>query len=387
MASVEQSLAKRTPDEGRKIKTLCQMLKQRDEETYRRFAETNASSEDQIFTVVFPTDFKFQYYRSLDSILIQLQILLCQVGQSYRTDCDIEDYYERLFQRQRGSKPLRFDLSRTSFIGDLELTMIHTLGYFCQKLSCCKIQTMFNLDKIEWMSRWNFFEHYDEWGEVGDDVKHMLLYPDTRDSERLIPIRKISDYSDVDRTAGELIEAKKITDLLKKQYGMDGRLIHGFVTDVISEICQNIPEHSKSLGFIIVHAHPELPDQRIPDIEISISDCGIGIRQSLLDRYPSRYENESHHKVIKSVLEGRFPMPHGQHRGGILRAKDFVGQFGGRIDIRSICAKAGNLSSYDDYDTPARFWRFFPGTQVRIMIPRLSVASAFDDGKRFLSHE
>lgn len=420
---------------------LYNLLKRRDEEVYSRFIELNTKLDNEKFIFIFPYEFKFNDYTSLDSLLIQLQILLHKIKLPFNKKFVIENYYNKLFNAHDINLKVTFDLSKTVFIGNLELLMVHNLGYFCYKLTDQKVKVIFNSEKIDWLTTWNFFNHYYEWGEKNDETKNIFQSTHIRDSEKLIPIRKISDFSDVDKTVRYFF-AKKIITLLEAQYGMSESLIHNFVTDVISEMCQNIPQHSKSIGFIIVHAHMQeiylfsMPleykkfmrdkkvcsyirqifekhkvalsnaaeiiishgrgyairdgkiqyiikdtgtmlniyaeSNRIPDIEIALSDCGIGIRQSLYNRYPNTYENKTHYQVIKEVLEGEFMRPEHQHNGGILRAREFVEAFGGRILIRSVCAKAGNMqnSVYHDYD---KDWRFFPGTQVSILIPRLSV--------------
>ncbi len=352
---------------------------------------------------------------------------------------NVEEYYENIKGRGEGIE-ISFDLTKTKFVGDLELLMIHILGYFCKDLTEKKVDVEFNKEKIKWLRQWNFFDNYYEWGLGNKDI--MIPSVKGRDSERVISIRKIEDFNDVDRTVASVFSAK-VKNLLVKEYGMDETLIRQFVSDVISEITQNIPQHSQSIGFVMAHAHMQerflfdidnidfmdilyrkidikrifennninlncryeiIPNyisrtveiigdakylikhlgpivrvyeisDRIPNIEIAIADGGIGIRQSLYNRAPKYYKNKSHYASIKEVLEGKFIKPKNENRGGILRAREFVESFGGSISIRSICARASNINNkiYHDYDEHWKTWRFFPGTQVSILIPRLSV--------------
>jgi len=422
------------------IQKLNEELKRKNPKIYDRFIDKNTNFlQKGEFTFIFPNELKFYDYKSIDSITIQLQILLTSLGEPFVIDINVEEYYEKITGKGEGIE-ISFDLTKTEFIGDLELLMIHILGFFCKKLTGKRIKVEFNKEKIKWLRQWNFFDSYYEWGIASEDI--MVPYTRAKDSERVISIRKITDFDDVGRTAASIFSSK-VKNLLLNEYGMNESLIKQFVSDVISEIAQNIPQHSKSMGFVMAHAHMQekflfdinvdfieivngkidikktfennninlterfeiVPDNisrqikiiddskkylikdigsnlrvyeisdRIPNIEIAIADGGIGIRQSLYNRAPEYYKDKSHYITIMEVLDGKFIKPKYENRGGILRAREFVESFGGRISIRSICARGSNIGSkiYHDYDKPWKPWRFFPGTQVSILIPRLSV--------------
>lgn len=353
-----------------KSKKLCmEKLKKANENVWMRFNKLNEPYTED-FTFVFPEEFKY-YYTSFDILLYELSIFLEKIGCPFRKLFDVERYYNNLFNIEHGGR-IKFDLSNTSYIGELEMLMIHILGSFCQKITKQAVVVELNKEKIGLLRSWNFFEHFWDWGELTPELEKTRFFGSRLDSEVLIPIRKISNYSDVGSTLGNL-EVTKIKYMLEREYGMDGDLIDTFVTDVISEICNNIPQHSESEGYILVHAHPEHPEhdeKAIPNIEIAISDGGIGIKQTLYNRYPNRYKNKKHYEAIEDVLKGQFPYPKYEKHGGILRARTFVDRFGGIIFIRSICGKAGNQGYTSDFD---KNWRFFPGTHVNMLIPRITL--------------
>lgn len=340
-------------------------LREIDKDVWIQFNMVNNPSNND-FTFIFPKILIF-YFKSFESVLYQLYFFLKKIGCPFKKFMNIDEYYNKLYRGKYNIKVI-FDLSMTSFIGELEMLMIHILGNFCHKITGREVTVKFNLDKIGILRRWNFFEHFWDWGETERGQKRIKLFSSVWDSDVLLPIRKIVDHSDVGATLDTIL-VTKIKSMLERDYGMDYELIDIFVSDVISEICNNIPDHSKSLGFILVHARP-LKEKRIPNIEIVISDCGIGIRQSLYNRFPKLYRNKTHFKVIEEVLKGQFPYPKNESHGGILRARNFVDKFNGTIFIRSICAKAGNKGNITDYDMA---WRFFPGTHVNILIPRISL--------------
>jgi len=347
---------------------LLDLLKTRDSEVYNKFTENNKLFSNSSFEFIFPKKVLFKQYRTLDPIVIQLQILLTKMGIPFNLHYDISSYYDSLPNNDQHE--INFNFSNTEYIGNLELLMILQLGQFCKRLTNKKVKVTFPNDSgrfISLLKRWNFIKYFSEWG-TSDVIKGNFYYSDEdKYSIFLIPIKKIRGYHHVNKFADEFFKTK-VNQLLKEHYGMNTNLINYFVSDVISEICQNIPEHSRSTGFIMVHAHP-VKANKLPEIEIAISDGGIGIKGSLMEREKAVYESKSHYDTIKEVLNGNFISPDKKEHGGILRARQYVESFNGEIHIRSICAKSSNRGNpiYEDYD---KYWRFFPGTQISIWIPR-----------------
>lgn len=342
-------------------------LRNIDKKAFEGFNKAN-KPDVKDFTFVFPEKLIF---KSFDSVTTQLSHFLRKIGHPFTIHVDIEEYYKAIFSEEYPGKVI-FDLSKTSYIGELEILMIHILGQFCQKITRKQVIVRFNQDKIGFLARWNFFEDFWEWGQIENSkIFEETFFYSTTDSDVLLPITKIADYPDVGTTINRLT-VTKIKNMLIRAYGMDKKLIDAFTTEVISEICQNIPQHSKSTGYILVHARGLKPDEdeKIPNLEIAISDWGIGIKQSLYNRFPDIYRRKKHFEIIEEVLEGKFPTLTDENHGGILRARQFVDGFGGIIFIRSICGKAGNKHFTPDYD---KNWRFFPGTHVNILIPALAV--------------
>jgi hypothetical protein len=181
---------------------------------------------------------------------------------------------------------------------------------------------------------------------------------------------RIAAGGDVAKAASSLVNDIGLARFLEREYGMDTDLVRDFVADVVSEICQNITEHSSGRGTVLAHARrPRDSDvSNVPNIELAISDNGIGIRESLARKHGGTYTRSPHLNVIRDVLSGAVPQPEGENRGGILRARQYVDRFEGLIFIQSICAKASNKPpNTHDFD---HYWRFFPGTHVSILIPR-----------------
>lgn len=332
---------------------------------YRRFLKAN-SSVNSFFTIVFPDLLSF-YYENFDLLLYQLEIFLEHIGIPFQAQRNIEDFYSNLFT-SKYSGEIIFDLSQTKYIYALEMLNLLILGNFFYEISKKTILVKMTMPVVEFLAGFNFFEHFIEWGELEENFAVELL-SSTQSDPVLLPIRKISNYSDVGATLDN-IYVKAIESILIRDYGMNKTLIKSFVIKVISEICNNIPQHSKGEGYIMVWSRWFSKGDDLPNIEIAISDFGIGIRQSLYNRFPKEYKNESHYQVIKDVLVGNFPYPDDESHGGILRARQFVDNLNGQIYIRSICAKAGNRSYPEDIDED---WRFLPGTQVNILIPKLAI--------------
>ncbi len=333
--------------------------------TYKSFFKKNKEGS-KYFTFVFPFRFNFRF-ECFNNLLFQFQAFLKDLKKPFSTYINIEEYYENLFNLTY-KKSIVFDLSKTLFIGELEILMLHILGKFCYKITQKKIIVKLSMDTLLFLRNWNFFKHFHEWGVLEEDYSQNLS-PLVFKSNVLLRIRKITNRSDLGAALTKIL-VRTIQDILMNEYGMHKGDIKKFASDVVSELCTNIYRHSKSEGFIMVHARDRNSYVKDPNIEISIVDGGIGIRQSLLNKFPDIYKNKQHFTVIQEVLSGRFPenaYPKNETHGGIKIARKYVDKFNGLIFIRSICSKAGNQTYPLDFDKP---WRFLPGTHINILIPR-----------------
>lgn len=183
-----------------------------------------------------------------------------------------------------------------------------------------------------------------------------------RASDVLLEITKIERSLDIHEIVTRVkIRAKRI---LKKHLNYNSEDIDKFLV-AISEVCQNIPEHSKSTGWVGVQKY--FYEKRLSKnvVKIAVMDLGIGMKKSLGRR---RWSDEV--AIRKALFEGVSRHKEVGRGHGLVRVRGLVEAWGGKLAIRSGTAKAGVFPAWDS-EKVRRPLPNFPGTQISIVLPQL----------------
>lgn len=201
---------------------------------------------------------------------------------------------------ERGDR-VRLDLSKTSFI--IPFCLLSLLAY-CRslfqrtthKVLLCNVPTTPPI--YQYMERTDFFVHASRYVEIEGDYSGVPLWSRDMASQKLLGIVEIGQ----NRIDSALKIAQTISELKRRydeilgffeQTHSDAEL---FFT-ILSEIAANIPEHSKSTGYLLVQKY-ESPKKGTVFTSVSIMDTGVGIRKSLREQIRRR-QKKSDRKLVK----------------------------------------------------------------------------------------
>ena len=188
------------------------------------------------------------------------------------------------------------DLSRITFIEPYSLVSLLLLGRDYLRQTGERI-TLVNIPIHihQYLARMDFFEHgiYD----IKEELDQKLFLKRSSQSSRLLEIIEIPGKErESVKVIGKVITIfrKRARNILK--YWFSPNIIDYFVT-VISELCQNIFEHSLDSGFIAIQTYSTGSEHTF---RIAICDSGTGIRNSFRDNQDISYDSNAH--LIEKVL-------------------------------------------------------------------------------------
>jgi anti-sigma regulatory factor (Ser/Thr protein kinase)/anti-anti-sigma regulatory factor len=186
----------------------------------------------------------------------------------------------------------------------------------------------------------------------------------------LLKLTKIEGSQDIHNIVNDVRESA--ASILQSYLNYDEESIASFLV-ALSEICQNIPEHSQDIGLIGIQKYFYKRRLNKNVVKIAVMDIGIGIRESLRPRFDLNLGQAWSDLMAleKVLLEGvsRYDDPgRGQ---GLIRVRELIEKWNGRISIRSHTAKVMILPQWDRSRSRQNCLHYFPGTQINIILPEI----------------
>lgn len=298
--------------------------------------------------------------------------LLHSVDLAYQAGLDIESYLEAAKGACK-NLGIVLDLRDVVYIGLHEVLNLILLGEFCQELQGDSV-TVYMPRKAStrsFLSAFGFSRYFESWGAtsskgIQDDPHYESL--------RLLPITRIASEADVGEAAASL-KVARIALILRRMFGDK---VNRLADTLVSEICQNIPEHSQRRfsghGYCAIQtlgavSQPWIRGASYSDaIEIAIVDGGIGIKQSLMKRYPDVFQSEGPGDCIETVLTRGTPQDGTRDRAGLVRVMRAISEdFGASLRCRSV----DGLVTWQRDQGIRKIGRipFFMGTQFKLLLP------------------
>ncbi len=256
------------------------------------------------------------------------------------------------------------DLSRISFIEPYSMLSLLLLGRNYLRKSGNKLRlTGIPINIHQYLHRMDFFKTgvFD----VPERLNEKLLLKRSTFSNRVLEITEIPNK---ERESVRIISGivgvfrKRAEHILK--YWLSDRITDYFVT-VISEICQNIYEHSLDSGYLAMQTY-SVGKENI--VRLSIGDSGIGILKSF-ENNGVRYDSPAH------LIELAVTTPISSKREfgyGFCQVNAIVEKLKGSIFLRSGNASVSTLyqkkSAGSSYLFQKNDLRPFDGTQISISL-------------------
>ncbi len=187
-------------------------------------------------------------------------------------------------------------------------------------------------------------------------------------SDVLLEITPVSESRDVHRVISTV--KKQAGRILQKYLKYPSSELDRFLTS-ISEVCQNIVEHSGDQGYVAVQRYNYRKTLGRNVVKMVVSDLGRGVKNSLSDRLEEEFGEEWNDEVaIKQALfedASRFSDPGRGH--GLASVRKSTNRWNGRLTLRSGTARVSIVPDWDDRDPEEPGLDPFPGTQVILVLP------------------
>lgn len=183
-------------------------------------------------------------------------------------------------------------------------------------------------------------------------------------SDVLLEITPIERSDDIHFIVGKVKE--RANAILKKHLNYDERAINGFIV-ALSEVCQNIIEHSEKKGFVGIQKYHFLNLNKNV-VKIAVMDIGIGFRKSLSERFSLKNDFDA---IDKALLHGASKYADEGRGHGLAAVRRFVNQWNGKISIRSGTAKLSIIPDWSWGKEKEAKLSYFPGSQINIMLPEV----------------
>jgi anti-sigma regulatory factor (Ser/Thr protein kinase) len=275
-----------------------------------------------------------------------------------------EDNFENLLQSLNHGYPV--DLRETSFIDPYGMIGILEIGVLCKTGQTR--QTLFlpsTEEVLRYLERMDFFRFADTYFDLKPPEPRLSRrYTRSAYSDVLLEITPIERSDDIHFIVGRVRE--RANAILRNHLHYDERAINGFIV-ALSEVCQNIIEHSENKGFVGIQKY-YFQGIRRNVVKIAVMDTGIGFRKSLSERFSLKNDLEA---IEKALLHGvsRYP---DQGRGhGLAAVRRFVNQWNGKISIRSGRARLSIIPDWSWGKEKEVNLTFFPGSQISILLPEV----------------
>jgi len=220
-------------------------------------------------------------------------------------------------------------------------------------------------DLLKYLERMDFFRFAGLYYELSAGDRELAgKYFRSPVTDVLLEITPIEKSDDIHYIVGKV--KKRAHKILNRHLHYGERAINGFIV-ALSEVCQNIIEHSENTGFVgIQKYHFQKIDRNV--VKIAVMDLGIGFRKSLAGRIAASDDLEA---LEKAMLHGVSRHADEGRGHGLAAVRRFVNEWNGKISIRSGSAKRSIIPSWAWGKEKEPDLTFFPGAQIGIMLPEV----------------
>lgn len=284
----------------------------------------------------------------------------CINKMSYLSDETFETF---LFQVQNNNA---VDLREIRFIDPYGMVGVLEAGrYFKSNQNEKTLLLPESQEVLKYLERMNFLKYAEKYFMLGTDIKGLSnKYLRRSSSDVLLEITPIKKSDDIHYIVGKV--RKRAHNILAKHLHYGEGAIHGFIV-ALSEICQNIVEHSGNIGFVGIQKYRfHKIDKNV--VKIAVMDLGMGFRNSLRERVLVKNDLDAIDKALFHAVS-RYPDEGRGH--GLAAVRRFVNDWNGKLSIRSGRAKLSIIPKWSWGKKREMNLVFFPGAQINIMLPEI----------------
>lgn len=275
-----------------------------------------------------------------------------------------EDTFEQVLHIFKESPEI--DLQEASFIDPYGMVGILELGELLKSEGIQKtIRFPKSEEVLKYLERMDFFKFADSYFNL-EPPKPKLSekYLRSSYSDVLLEITPIEKSDDIHFIVGKVKD--RANAILKKHLHYNEKTINGFIV-ALSEVCQNIIEHSENKGFVgIQKYHFHKMNKNV--VEIAVMDLGIGFKKSLSERFFLKSDIDA---IEKALLHEASRYTDKGRGHGLAAVRRFVNQWDGKLSIRSGTAKFSLIPKWSWGKEKETKLAHFPGSQINILLPEI----------------
>ena len=275
-----------------------------------------------------------------------------------------EDTFEQVLHLFKESPEI--DLREASFIDPAGMVGILELGELLQSEGSRKTVYLPKSEEVlKYLERMDFFKFADSYFNLEPPKPKISgKYLRSSYSDVLLEITPIEKSDDIHFIVGRVKD--RANAILKRHLNYDEKAINGFIV-ALSEVCQNIIEHSETKGFVgIQKYHFQNMDKNV--VKIAVMDIGIGFRMSLSERFSLKNDLEA---IEKALIHGASRYAEKGRGHGLAAVRRFVNQWNGKLSIRSGTGKLSIIPQWAWGKEKEFNLAYFPGSQVNILLPEM----------------
>ncbi|MCK4389673.1 MAG: sensor histidine kinase [Desulfobacterales bacterium] len=275
-----------------------------------------------------------------------------------------EETFEQVLQYLEKSS--RIELQALSFIDPYGMVGLLEMGRVFQTASNPK--TLYlpkSEDVLKYLERMDFFRFAAKYFRL-EPIKPEIpeRYWRSSYSDVLLEITRIEESDDIHFIVGKVKD--RAHAILTRHLHYDERAINGFIV-ALSEVCQNILEHSQRTGFVGIQKY-RFQGMGKNVVKIAVMDTGIGFRKSLSERFSLKNDFDS---IEKALLHGASRYADAGRGHGLAAVRRFVNQWNGKLSIRSGTAKLSIIPEWAYGKERVSKLTHFPGAQINILLPEI----------------
>lgn len=226
--------------------------------------------------------------------------------------------------------PSHIDLRHMSFIDPYGMVGLLEIGEYFKLEGIQKaVHLPESEEVIKYLERMDFFEYAGKYFSLEpSELKISDKYSRSFFSDVLLEITPVKKSDDIHFIVGEVKD--RANKILKKHLHYNDNAINSFIV-ALSEVCQNIIEHSEHTGFVgIQKYHFNNINKNV--VKIAVMDLGIGFRNSLKTRFDIKDDIDA---IGRALLHGASRYADTGRGHGLAAVRRFVNQWNGKISIRS----------------------------------------------------
>ncbi len=277
-----------------------------------------------------------------------------------------EDSLETIVAQVASENINYIDLQEVIFIDPFGMVGILEAGRFLQSKNIRKTLILpESEDVLRYLERMDFFKYAGRYFYLEPDRPDLSdRYLRSAYSDVLLEITPIEKSDDIHFIVGKV--KKRAYAILETHLHYDEHAINGFIV-ALSEVCQNIIEHSENTGFVgIQKYHFQKRDRNV--VKIAVMDLGIGFKESLAESVPIADDLDAIEKAFVHGISRHRDKGRGH---GLAAVRRFVRRWDGKISIRSGTARFSIIPDWAWGKERERSLFYFPGAQINIMLPEV----------------